>query len=97
MIVLSDLEDLGAATRAAQALAGLGLGSATLLVLFLRQRRRVIRLELAAKKTLEHANLELERKVAERTRDLVAAQDKLVHASRLAALGPDGGRRSRTS
>ena len=87
MIILSDLEDLAAATRAAQALAGLGFGSATLLVLFLRQRRRVIRLELAAKKTLEHANLELERKVAERTRDLLAAQDKLVHASRLAALG----------
>ena len=87
MIILSDLEDLAAVTRAAQALAGLGFAAATLLVLFLRQRRRVIRLELAAKKTLEHANLELERKVAERTRDLLAAQDKLVHASRLAALG----------
>jgi two-component system C4-dicarboxylate transport sensor histidine kinase DctB len=87
MIVLSNLDDLGAATRVAQALAGLGFASATLLVLFLRQRRRVVRLELAAKRTLELVNLELERKVAERTRDLTAAQDKLVHASRLAALG----------
>jgi two-component system C4-dicarboxylate transport sensor histidine kinase DctB len=87
MIILSDLEDLAAVTRAAQLLAGLGFGSATLLVLFLRQRRRLVRLELAAKRTLELANLELARKVAERTRDLMVAQDKLVHASRLAALG----------
>ena len=87
MIVLSDLEGLGAAIRAAQATAGLGSGSAMLLVLFLRQRRRVIGLELAAKTALEHANLELERKVEERARDLLAAQDELVHASRLAALG----------
>jgi two-component system C4-dicarboxylate transport sensor histidine kinase DctB len=58
MIILSDLEDLGAATRAARAMAGLGLGSAMLLVLFLRQRRRVVGLELAAKRALEHANLE---------------------------------------
>jgi C4-dicarboxylate-specific signal transduction histidine kinase len=90
MIVLSDLEGLGAATRAAQALAGLGLGSATLLVLFLRQRRRVIRLELVAKKALEHANLALERNVEERTQALVATQDKLVHSERLAALGQMG-------
>jgi two-component system C4-dicarboxylate transport sensor histidine kinase DctB len=87
MIILSDLEELRAVTLAAQVMTGLGLGLAMLLVLFIRQRRRVIQLELAATRALEHANVQLERKVAERTRDLLAAQEKLVHAGKLAALG----------
>lgn len=86
-MLLSELEDLATLTRGAQAVTGLGLGSLMLLGLFLQQRRRARRLELAAKGALEHANLELERKVAERTRALVAAQNELVQASRLAALG----------
>ena len=87
MILLSELDDMAPVTRGAQAVAGFGLGSLMLLGLYLRQRRRALKLELAAKTALERANLELEQKVAERTRDLLAAQDKLVHAGKLAALG----------
>ncbi len=87
MILLSELDDVTLVVRSVQAVAGLGLGSLLLLGLYLRQRRRSRRLELAAKTALERANLELEHKVAERTQDLLAAQDKLVHAGKLAALG----------
>jgi two-component system, NtrC family, C4-dicarboxylate transport sensor histidine kinase DctB len=47
----------------------------------------MVSLELLAKQRLEQTNADLERKVEERTRDLLAAQDELVHAGRLAALG----------
>lgn len=87
MIVLTDARDVAATTHAAQALLALAVGFASLLLLYVQERRRVIRLELAAKRLLEQANIELERKVEERTQELLQAQDELVHASRLAALG----------
>jgi two-component system, NtrC family, C4-dicarboxylate transport sensor histidine kinase DctB len=87
MISLSELDDVAPVTRGAQAVAGFGLGSLMLLGLYLRQRRQALRFELAAKKALERANVELEQKVAERTRALLAAQNKLVHTGTLAALG----------
>jgi two-component system, NtrC family, C4-dicarboxylate transport sensor histidine kinase DctB len=87
MMVLSDLKDLQAVTRAIQIATGFALGLVLLLVLLFRQRHRMVSLELLAKQRLEQTNADLERKVDERTRDLLAAQDELVHAGRLAALG----------
>jgi C4-dicarboxylate-specific signal transduction histidine kinase len=87
MMVLSDLEDLQAVSRAVQITTGFALGLALLIVLLVRQRHRMVSLEILAKQGLEQANADLERKVEERTRDLLAAQDELVHAGRLAALG----------
>jgi two-component system C4-dicarboxylate transport sensor histidine kinase DctB len=108
VMVLSELDDLALIIRSAQAVTGLALGSLILLGLYLRQRRRAIGLKLAAQATLERANIDLEQKVAERTHDLRAsnerlqrevqereraeqvlraAQDELVHAGKLAAVG----------
>jgi two-component system C4-dicarboxylate transport sensor histidine kinase DctB len=47
------------------------------LLFYLRQRRRAIYASLAAKEALQQAHDELERKVAERTADLVAANEQL--------------------
>lgn len=87
VLLLSELDDLAKVVHSAQAIAGFGLGSLVLLGLYLRQRHRSLRLERLAHAALERANLELERNMAERTADLLAAQDELVHASKLAALG----------
>ena len=87
IVVLSSAGDLAATRRAAQALVTLAAGSALFLLLYLGERRRARRLELAAKRLLQQANAELEVKVEERTQALLKAQDELVHASRLVALG----------
>ncbi len=50
-------------------------------------RRREIRQRLASRAALQEAHDALERKVAERTAALQAAQDELVHAGKLAVLG----------
>ena len=72
ILVLTRLQDLGLVTRTAQLVAGLLCGLAILTVLYQRQRAKALRLARAAK-------LELEGRVAERTRDLVAANDQLRH------------------
>ena len=72
ILVLTRLQDLGLVTRTAQLVAGLLCGLAVLTVLYQRQRAKALRLARAAK-------LELEGRVAERTRDLVAANDQLRH------------------
>jgi two-component system C4-dicarboxylate transport sensor histidine kinase DctB len=72
-----------------------------LLILYARQRRRSVAQSLAAKEALERANDALERKVTERTSDLLTAntqlqremserrraEEGLVQAGKLAALG----------
>ncbi|RCW70402.1 sensor histidine kinase [Pseudorhodoferax soli] len=50
-------------------------------------RRRAVRQHLASRAALQRAHDALERKVAERTAALQAAQDELVHAGKLAVLG----------
>lgn len=73
IVVFSDLRPVGeqAATLAALSIAA--FGCLLLGVLYLGQRRRMARSREEARCLLERANLELERKVAERTADLSAA------------------------
>lgn len=71
---------IGALSGLASIVALLGLG----LVL---QRRREIKQRLANQAALQAANDQLETRVQERTAELRAAQDELVHAGKLAALG----------
>ncbi|MGJ4965041.1 sensor histidine kinase [Bradyrhizobium sp. HKCCYLRH3061] len=66
-----------------------GLASIVALLAFglLAQRRREIRQRLASQAALQAANDRLEMRVQERTAELRAAQDELVHAGKLAVLG----------
>ena len=64
---------------------------ATLVLLLLlalaAQRKRALRQRLASREALQAAHDSLERKVQERTAELQAAQNELVHAGKLAVLG----------
>ncbi|WP_315718986.1 MULTISPECIES: ATP-binding protein [unclassified Bradyrhizobium] len=66
-----------------------GLASIVALLAFglLAQRRREIRQRLASQAALQAANDRLEIRVQERTAELRATQDELVHAGKLAVLG----------
>lgn len=108
LVVFSDLRPVHA-QAAGHAMIGTLLASFLwLLALFLAQRQRVARQRLDAQHLLEMAYAQLERKVADRTADLLvanqqlqaevaerqraeqtlrAAQDELVHAGKMAALG----------
>ncbi len=77
---LADLAPAAAAARLAFAIAASAAAAVVLLVLYLRQRWLRLRAERAARD-------ELERRVALRTADLRAAQQELVQAGKLAALG----------
>ena len=87
LILLDDEAAVRASARnwafsAALAMALLLAGGA-----LLAARRRAIRQHLASRAALQRAHDALERKVAERTAALQAAQDELVHAGKLAVLG----------
>jgi two-component system C4-dicarboxylate transport sensor histidine kinase DctB len=69
------------------AMSGLAAIVALLAVGLVEQRRREIRQRLANQAALQTANDMLEIRVQERTAELRAAQDDLVHAGKLAALG----------
>jgi len=94
IVILSDLSDIKLYQHWAQVAAVLLATSIVFFVLFILQRRRAIRLQLAGKEALARANVELEHQVAQRTQALVDAnqqlrdtQDKLVHSAKLAAIG----------
>jgi two-component system C4-dicarboxylate transport sensor histidine kinase DctB len=101
LILLSDLQPVHELRRLAVALAALLSAFLLVLILYARQRRRSVAESLAAKKALERANDALERKVTERTGDLLTAnahlqremserrraEEGLVQAGKLAALG----------
>jgi two-component system C4-dicarboxylate transport sensor histidine kinase DctB len=94
IVILSDLSDVKLYQHWAQVAAALLATSIVFFVLFILQRRRAIRLQLAGKEALAHANIELEHQVAQRTQALVDAnqqlrdtQDELVHSAKLAAIG----------
>lgn len=69
------------------AMSGLAAIVALLALGLVEQRRREIRQRLANQAALQTANDMLEIRVQERTAELRAAQDDLVHAGKLAALG----------
>ena len=69
------------------ALSGLASIAALLAFGLLEQRRKQIKQRLASQTALQAANDLLEIRVQERTAELRAAQDELVHAGKLAALG----------
>jgi two-component system C4-dicarboxylate transport sensor histidine kinase DctB len=69
------------------ALSGLASIAALLALGLVMQRRREIKQRLANQAALQAANDMLETRVQERTAELRAAQDELVHAGKLAALG----------
>jgi C4-dicarboxylate-specific signal transduction histidine kinase len=94
IVILSDLSDVKLYQRWAQVVAALLATSIVFFVLFILQRRRAIRLQLAGKEALARANIELEHQVAQRTQALVDTnqqlrdtQDELVHSAKLAAIG----------
>jgi len=94
IIILSDLSDIKLFQRWAQIAAALLATSIAFFVLFIMQRRRAIRLQLAGKEALARANVELEHQVVQRTQALVDTnqqlrdtQDQLVHSAKLAAIG----------
>ena len=69
------------------ALSGLAAVVALLALGLVLQRRRAIKQRLVNQAALQAANDMLESRVQERTAELRAAQDELVHAGKLAALG----------
>ncbi len=87
LILLDDERALRASARNGAWIGAL-MAALLLAALALRAaRRREIRQRLASQAALQAANDALERKVAERTAALQAAQDELVHAGKLAVLG----------
>ena len=77
LTLLSPLQDQ---RRAAIGNALLAAGACALLIFFglaLNQRRKVIATRLAAREALQRANDELERRIAERTADLSASNERL--------------------
>ena len=87
-LVLLDDE---AATQQTAVIIGVISGLAAVVALLalglVAQRRREIRQRLASQAALQAANDMLESRVQERTAELRSAQDELVHAGKLAALG----------
>jgi len=79
LILLADSAPVNALVRNTMVFTSVVLAFLQLLLLYLHQRRHAIRASLAAKAALERANDELERKVAERTADLVASNAHLGH------------------
>lgn len=77
IMVLTPAISVDLLTEATQVVTALVLGLLLLLSLYLSARRRAIRVGLAAKEALERANVDLERKVAERTRDLLGVNHRL--------------------
>lgn len=77
LTVLSHLEQVDDLAQSRAALAAIGAACLCLLGIILNERRRHLGDRLAAREALQRANDELERKVAERTADLSAANQQL--------------------
>ncbi len=87
LVVLDDLAPLRLAARYAAVTASLAMAVLLLVAVTLWQRRRAVRHKLASQAALQAAHDSLESTVAARTAQLRAAQNDLVHAGKMAALG----------
>jgi two-component system C4-dicarboxylate transport sensor histidine kinase DctB len=87
LLLLDDERPASAAAASAAVSAGLGAAVLLLAATLAVQRRREIRQRLANREALQAAHDSLELKVQERTAELRAAQNELVHAGKLAVLG----------
>ncbi|ACB36590.1 histidine kinase [Leptothrix cholodnii SP-6] len=87
LIVLDELAPVRAGARTMAVTAALASAVLLLIATLALQRQRALRQRLANQAALQAAHDSLEAKVAERTADLRAAQDELVHAGKMAALG----------
>jgi two-component system C4-dicarboxylate transport sensor histidine kinase DctB len=79
LLLLTDYAPVNALIRNAVAFTAVAVAFVFLLFFFLYQRRRLIQASLAAKEALQQAHDQLERKVAERTADLVSSNEQLSH------------------
>lgn len=87
LVVLDDLAPLRLAARYAAVTASLAMAVLLLVAVTLWQRRRAVRHKLASQAALQAAHDSLESTVVARTAQLRAAQNDLVHAGKMAALG----------
>ena len=87
LLLLDDEARPRAAARSAAISAGLAAAVLLLAAALAVQRRRAVRQQLANREALQAAHDSLEIKVQERTAELRAAQNELVHAGKLAVLG----------
>ena len=87
LVLLDDEAPIRQTALVIGAMSGLASIVALLAVGLVMQRRREIKQRLANQAALQAANDMLEIRVQERTAELRAAQDELVHAGKLAALG----------
>jgi two-component system, NtrC family, C4-dicarboxylate transport sensor histidine kinase DctB len=87
LLLLDDEAPARSGARAVAIIAGLGTAVLILAATLAVQRRREIRQRLANREALQAAHDSLELKVQERTAELRAAQNELVHAGKLAVLG----------
>jgi two-component system C4-dicarboxylate transport sensor histidine kinase DctB len=87
LVVLDDLAPLRLAARYAAVTASLAMAVMLLVAVTLWQRRRAVRHKLASQAALQAAHDSLESTVVARTAQLRAAQNELVHAGKMAALG----------
>lgn len=87
LVLLNEEAPVQATARWAAASAALGATALLLAALVWRQRRRLVRQQLASRAALQAAHDSLEQRVQSRTAELHAAQAELVHAGQLAVLG----------
>lgn len=87
LLLLLDETQARMSARSTALSVALATAVAMLLLVLLAQRQRDVRARLASRDALQAAHDSLEQKVAERTAELRAAQNDLVHAGKLAVLG----------
>ena len=87
MVLLDDEATARATARNIAVMSGLAAAVLLLAVTVVAQRQRALRQRLANRVALQAAHDSLEVKVRERTAELQAAQDELIHAGKLALLG----------
>jgi two-component system C4-dicarboxylate transport sensor histidine kinase DctB len=87
LIALDDMKPVQLTARYAGVTASLAMAVLLLLAVTLWQRRRAVRHKLASQAALQAAHDSLESTVVARTAQLRAAQNDLVHAGKMAALG----------